>query len=85
LPWRVSVDGGRNPADLFGVRVGEKGDKTGFPAVEVFVEDALLQGIKAASAKAALVRVGASLPHRGCRPLMSQASYRDVRKRPARY
>ena len=34
------VDGGRYLPDLLGVRVGEKRDKAGFPAVEVFVEGA---------------------------------------------
>jgi hypothetical protein len=36
----VWVDGGRYLPDLLGVRVGEKRDKAGFPAVEVFVEGA---------------------------------------------
>jgi hypothetical protein len=37
-PRRVRVDSGRYLPDLLGVGVGEKCDKAGFPAVEVFVE-----------------------------------------------
>ena len=61
------------------------GDRRAWVAV---LGNALLQRIEETLAEVALVLVGASLPRRlDCRhwvPLMSQASYCDVRKRPLR-
>ena len=70
----MRVDGGRDLADLLGVRIGEQRDEAGFLAFEVFVKgpgagrESAIRALGNIGIEVTTIRDVTPLPHNGCRP-----------------